>query len=80
MHHEKICFCCMQQTKVQTILGICAVGYVPLLFSFWKIWAMTQENMFSDFANKVADQPAHRRILVSTFVIHVWKVSYRNML
>ena len=33
---------------------------------------LTQENLFSGFANnKGADQPAHLRSLISTFVIHL---------
>ena len=33
------------------------------------------------FANITgADQPAHPRSLISTFVIHFWKVSYLNLL
>ena len=35
------------------------------------MWALTRENMSLGFANnKGADQPAHPRILISTFVIH----------
>ena len=35
------------------------------------IWALTRENLSSVFANnKGADQSAHPRILISTFVIH----------
>ena len=36
------------------------------------IWASTQENLSFGFANnKGADQPAHPRSLISTFVIHL---------
>ena len=35
-------------------------------------WALTRENLPSGFANnKGADQPAHMRSLISTFVIHL---------
>ena len=34
------------------------------------IWAMSWENLFMLYAkNKSADQPAHPRILISTFVV-----------
>ena len=34
-------------------------------------WTSTQENLSSGYANKGADQPAHTRSLISTFVIPV---------
>ena len=38
------------------------------------IWASTRENLFSGFTNNTgADQPAHLRRLISTFVIHFLK-------
>ena len=46
-------------------------GFERWPFKFIKqIWAGTQENLSSVFAkNKGADQPAHPRRLISTFVI-----------
>ena len=45
------------------------------------IWASTGENLSSGVANNTgADQPAHPRSLISTFVIRLWKVLYVNLL
>ena len=39
--------------------------------SNFDIWAMSWENLFMPYANnKGADQPAHPRSLISTFVVH----------
>ena len=56
-------------------------GFEKLSSPVYIKWASTRENLSSGFANnKVADQPAHPRSPISTFVIHFWKVSYVNLL
>ena len=49
-----------------------------LLFDAINInWASARESLSLGFANnKRADQPAHPRSLISTFVIRYWKVSH----
>ena len=45
------------------------------------MWALTRENMSLGFANnKGADQPAHPRRLISTFVIRFLEVTFLNLL
>ena len=55
----------------QRYKNLCAIS-VCFALAFKYIWASTQENLSSPFANnKGADQPAHLHRLISTFVFRL---------
>ena len=57
------------------------VQHIFVIFLYLMIWALTQENLLWWFSNnKDADQPAHTRSLISTFLFDKWKVSYLDWL
>ena len=59
--------CCSHMTKT----GFLMTWLISWCFYFYPIWAWSWENLLMPYAtNKGADQPAHPRSLISTFVVH----------
>ena len=73
IHHQYECI-------VKTCILAVSVYIVATISTGIIQWASTRENLFSGFATKNgADQPAHMRSLISTFVVRLLESTISNL-